>query len=98
MGMIGLIVHTWGGVDKSHAVCPQRGALHAHQAFDAGVHTIRFWSLAFTILSRIFVLLEIIPYYCILCGLSPIYVAAHKQGRNTPVCTLIAKYIMLTLG
>ena len=84
-------------MDKGHAVRPQKGPriLTVHLM---PVHTMGFWCLAFTILSRIFVLLEIIPYYCILCGLSPIYVAAHKQGRNTPVCTLIAKYIMLTLG
>ena len=56
MGIISLIVHTWGGVDKSHAVCPQKEALHAHQAFDAGVHTIGFWCLALTILLCVLVL------------------------------------------
>ena len=56
MGIISLIVHTWGGVDKSQAVCPQKEALHAHQAFDAGVHTIGFWCLALTILLCVLVL------------------------------------------
>src|SRR4029434_4861666 len=81
MGIISLIVHTWGGVDKSQAVCPQKEALHAHQAFDAGVHTIGFWCLALTILLCVLVL-EINYIFVQLCGLSPIYVAAHLPGRN----------------
>src|SRR4029434_4435877 len=81
MGIISLIVHTWGGVDKSQAVCPQKEALHAHQAFDAGVHTIGFCCLALTIL-LCFSVIEINAIFVQLCGLSPIYVAAHEPGRN----------------
>ena len=40
MGILGLIVHTWGGVDKSQAVCPQKEALHSHNALEAGEHHV----------------------------------------------------------
>ena len=40
MGIISLIVHTWGGVDKSRAVCPQKEALHSHHVLEAGEHHV----------------------------------------------------------
>ena len=83
MGIISLIVHTWGGVDKSHAVCPQKEALHAHQAFDAGVHTIGFLVLGTNYFTLCFGIIEINGIFVQLCGLSQIYVATHEPGRNT---------------
>ena len=71
-------------MDKSQAVCPQKEALHAHQAFDAGVHTIGFCCLALTIFTLCFGVIEINAIFVQLCGLSPIYVAAHEPGRNSP--------------
>src|SRR4029434_4604600 len=82
MGIISLIVHPWGGVDKSHAVCPQKEALHAHQAFDAGVQTIGCWCLALNVLLCVLSYIGINTIFVQLFGLSPIYVAAHEPGRN----------------
>ena len=68
MGIISLIVHTWGGVDKSQAVCPQKKALHAHQAFDAGVHTIGFLVLGTYYFTLCFSVIEINAIFVQLCG------------------------------
>ena len=67
MGIISLIVHTWGGVDKSHAVCPQKEALHSHHALEAGEHHV-FGAL--TILLCVLCYIGINSIFVQLCGLA----------------------------
>ena len=81
-------VHTWGVVDKSQAVCPQKEALHSPHVFGAAVHTIGFLVLGtyyFTIVlvnDKCFSVIEINAIFVQLCGLSQNYVATHEPGRN----------------
>src|SRR4029434_3416468 len=81
MGIISLIVHTWGGVDKSKAVCPQRGPCMLTRRLMLVCTLLGFWCLALTIL-LCFGVIEINAIFVQLCGLSPIYVATHEPGRN----------------
>src|SRR4029434_4294112 len=82
MGIISLIVHTWGGVDKSKAVCPQRGPCMLTRRLMLVCTLLGFWCLALTIL-LCFGVIEINAIFVQLCGLSPIYVATHEPGHNT---------------
>src|SRR4029434_7761208 len=78
MGIISLIVHTWGGVDKSHAVRPRGGPC---------ILTMRLMRGTFYFIPC-FCNIEINLIHCILCGLSPIYVAPHEPGCNS-VCLCV---------
>ena len=83
MGIISLIVHTWGGVDKSHAVCPQRELAFPPCFRGWWTPCVWCWCFADTILATTFKLYRNKYFIFIqLCGLSPIYVAAQEPGRN----------------
>ena len=79
MGIISLIVHTWGGVDKSHAVCPQKESLHSHHALEAGEHHVTLCFLYEIGINSIFVQL---------CGL-----ALHLLRLKSRVATVGKSYM-----
>ena len=83
MDVISLIVHTWGGVDKSHAVCPQRELAFPPCFGGWWTPCVWCWCFADTILATTFKLYRNKYFIFIqLCGLSPIYVVAQEPGRN----------------
>ena len=63
-------VHTWGVVDKSQAVCPQKEALHSPHVFGAAVHTIGFLVLGTYYFTLCFGVIEINAIFVQLCGLA----------------------------
>src|SRR4029434_11235395 len=95
MGIISLIVHTGGGEDKSHAVCPQK-VLHSHHALAVGEHHAVDAGVLQSLFYPLFLCYRNKPYFCTLCGLSPIYVAAHEPGRNSVrvcVCVCVCVFV-----
>ena len=86
MGRISLIVRP-EKVNKSHAVCPLKGGCILTMRLML-VHT-GFLVLCIYYFIPYFWFIEIKPYFCELCGLSPIYVAAHEPGCNK--CSILLK-------